>query len=292
MCHDSLKSLVNIVAYFIDQIIEQPAIEEVELLLPESSNESDPFDQIQVPQSLHHVERSMTDIVIETEPLEAGQFEHFHGARALLDAKDTLGNPMVNTAKDINFNLLGTIDEHMFSRIGGINDIGIDSSSEDEEDSSSADDGGDDADNGEMPVTGLIQNYARAKSEPDSVSSLAIQQDEYVDLEEERNLTTPFNDRTFGTIRTNVPPVLDARDQSGGWYAVSCSSENKEQQLDVHYLDKKLQEKFHCLIDPNLPSHFPKPLVEWVLSVLHVDSTVSCWCPTCSDIDQDQRYWF
>ena len=204
----------------------------------------------------------MTEIVIETEPLEDDQAEHVPPAQASDDAIYTLKDPLINTAKDINFNLLGNIDEHMFSRNSGdMNDIGIDSSSEEE--SVSEDNGGDGGGDGAgMSVTGLIHNYARAKSEPDSVGS---QQDEYVDLEEERNLTTPFNDKSFGAIRTNVPPVLDARDQSGGWYGLSHSLGNDKanaqaQQLDVHYLDKKLQEKFHCLTDPNLPSQFPKPL--------------------------------
>ena len=51
-CQNSTKSLLNIITYFIDQVIKQPTIEEVEILLPDDSDDTENFDKMDINE--HH----------------------------------------------------------------------------------------------------------------------------------------------------------------------------------------------------------------------------------------------
>eukprot|EP01083_Nonionella_stella_P303870 1053471_1 len=191
-CEDSTKSLLSICKHFINQIIKQPNIEEVELFIP-------------------------SDVVCNTSD-----------ADVVCNTSDITDN--------IKFNILGNIDEHMFAAHNDT--IGIDSSSNSI---------GSDHD------IEFITDYARTQSNPDSLNK------GYVDLEEERELTTPFKKHTF-KLQNQTTHNSESKSYGGGWY--NKNDAHHSQGLDLNYLDKKLQEKFHALTDPNLPMKYPPPVTQ------------------------------
>ena len=70
---------------------------------------------------------------------------------------------------------------------------------------------------------------------------------EYVDLEKERELTTPYQNKPLqDIIAHDPPPIINADDQSGGWYnnnenaAIITTTVPKipDERVDVNYLVK------------------------------------------------------
>jgi len=246
-CADSTRALLSIMGYFIDQVIEQPPIEEVELLLPDSSHDTEPLDEVD---SVRHSPPHSI-----SQPLKEERVERSHTMRSHYGVDHQIEMPIIDDgSKVINFNLLGNIDEHMFSgNSGRIDDIGIDSDSSEQDGDQDwrVDDGGGcgDDDNGGIE---LIQEYARVRSIPES----GTPNREYVEMSMED--ATPFVEESFGSIQ--APPLVDTAGQSAGWYdQKGDDSMRNQQELDVDYLDKKLKERFHCLTDPNLPDEYPRP---------------------------------
>ena len=284
-CQDSTKSLLNIIKYFIDQVIKQPIIQEVEVLLPDDSDDTENFDKIHLNE--HHdsfdynnnnnqqqnveQEQQQQD---EEEKMEQPLLHSIHNMHNIHDTRNE--NQAIDTTKIKNFNILGNIDEHMFAtNDSSANDIGIESSSDDDDDDDNDNDNINNDNNNNNNIK-FIQDYARTKSIPESFGS---PNREYVDLEKERELTTPFQNKPLKDIMDKTPPIIDINnDQCGGWYhdndndndndndgdndKKNKNKNNKiitDEHVDVNYLDKKLQEKFHGLSDPNLPNQYPRP---------------------------------
>jgi len=254
-CQDSTQSLLSILRYFIEQIIEQPTIEDVEILLPDhndNDNANDNYnDNDNDDDGATTMATTMTKIPVVQKSVP---FRHD-------DVRDKI------QSHNHAFNILGNIDDHMFSANADADadaDANLGSESVDDDDDDDEQIGIDSSGADDTAAADGIQfiaDYARQSSEAQSAGS---PYHEYVDLENMREFTTPFHATSLKSMIEKPPPqTTQHTEQSSGWYhhsvphmaSASASASSARHHVDVHYFDRKL----HALSDPNLPQEFPRP---------------------------------